>query len=130
MAEKIPCKEVKVTQVPKKFVIQEHTTAASIHWDLMLESGDHLQTWRLENNPEEIPSHSTKAVKIFDHPLKFLTYEGPVNKGKGHVQIADVGTYEITRQTDNQIEINLTGRILKGKFSLIRLKDDRWQFAP
>lgn len=53
MAEKIPCKEVKVTQVPKKFVIQEHTTAASIHWDLMLESGDHLQTCALKIIPRK-----------------------------------------------------------------------------
>ena len=129
MAEKIPCKEVKVTQVPKKFVIQQHTTAASTHWDLMLESGDHLQTWRLEKNPEEIPSHSTKAVKIFDHPLKFLTYEGPVNKGKGRVQIADAGTFEVMHENDERIELDLHGRILKGKFTLIHLKDDNWLFS-
>ena len=72
----------------KKFVIQEHTTADSAHWDLMLESGDILQTWRLSKNPDEIVNQSAEAVKIFDHPLKFLTYEGPVNKGKGHARPA------------------------------------------
>ena len=118
-----------MSQVPKKFVVQQHTTADSVHWDLMLESGDRLQTWRLRINPNEIINKPTEAVKIFDHTLKFLTYEGPVNEGKGRVQIADVGTYEITRQTDDQIEINLTGRILKGKFTMTCIKDDKCQFS-
>jgi len=118
-----------VSQVPKKFVVQQHTTADSVHWDLMLESGDRLQTWRLRINPNEIINKPTEAVKIFDHTLKFLTYEGPVNEGKGRVQIADVGTYEITSQTDDQIEINLTGRILKGKFTMTCIKDDKCQFS-
>jgi len=95
----------------------------------MLESGDRLQTWRLRINPNEIINKPTEAVKIFDHTLKFLTYEGPVNEGKGRVQIADVGTYEITSQTDDQIEINLTGRILKGKFTMTCIKDDKCQFS-
>jgi len=129
MAEKISCKAVIVSQVPKKFVVQQHTTAGSVHWDLMLESGDRLQTWRLHTNPDKIANDSAEAVKIFDHPLKFLTYEGPVNEGRGRVQIADVGTYEITIQTDDQIEINLTGRILKGKFTMTCIKDDKCQFS-
>jgi hypothetical protein len=95
----------------------------------MLESGGILLTWRLDKNPREINS-STEAVKIFDHPLRFLTYEGPVNKGKGRVQIADAGTYKIMNENHERIELDLTGQILKGKFSLTRLKDDRWQFSP
>ncbi len=126
---KISCKAGKLNTEPRKFVIQEHATADSVHWDLMLESDNCLQTWRLDKNPAEVASHSIEAVKIFDHPLKFLTYEGPVNQGKGRVQIADVGTYEITHQTDDQIEINLPGRILKGKFTLTHIKNDQWQFS-
>ena len=95
----------------------------------MLESGNCLQTWRLDKNPQEIDSPS-EAVKIFDHPLKFLTYEGPVNKGKGRVQIADAGTYEVMHENDERIELDLHGQILKGKFALTHIKDDRWQLAP
>jgi len=109
---KISCKAGKLNTEPRKFVIQEHATADSVHWDLMLESDNCLQTWRLDKNPAEVASHSIEAVKIFDHPLKFLTYEG-----------------EITHQTDDQIEINLPGRILKGKFTLTHIKNDQWQFS-
>lgn len=113
----------------KKFVIQEHTTADSVHWDLMLESGDTLLTWRLDKNPAEI-DNTSEAVKIFDHPLKFLTYEGPVNEGKGRVQIADTGTYKVMHENDERIELDLFGRILKGKFTLTHVKDAHWQFSP
>ncbi len=100
-----------------------------MHWDLMLESGDTLLTWRLDKNPAEIDGPA-EALRIFDHPLKFLTYEGPVNKGKGRVQIADAGTYEIMHKNGERIELDLLGEILKGKFSLTRVEDDRWQLAP
>jgi hypothetical protein len=95
----------------------------------MLESGNTLLTWRLDKNPAEIDS-SSEALKIFDHPLKFLTYEGPVNEGKGRVQIADAGTYKVMHENDEQIELDLQGQILKGIFSLTHVKDDHWQLAP
>ena len=112
-----------------KFVIQKHTRADDIHWDFMLESSDCLQTWRLEKSPAEIVNQSVAATKIFDHPLKFLTYEGPVNKGKGHAKIADAGTYEILCEDKDNIELNVDGQILKGKFELAHVKDDQWQFS-
>ncbi len=129
MAGKISCKVSKVSQVPKKFVVQQHTTAGSVHWDLMLESGDALQTWRLETNPAEVVSHSVEAAKIFDHPLKFLTYEGPVNQGKGQVKIADAGTYTAINEDDKSFELDFNGRILKGKFTMTCIKDDKCQFS-
>jgi hypothetical protein len=95
----------------------------------MLESGDHLQTWRLEKNPADVVSHSLEAVKIFDHPLKFLTYEGPVNQDKGQVQIADAGTYQILHADSENIELHMNGRILKGNFTMTCIKDDNWLFS-
>lgn len=115
---------------PNKFVIQKHTRDDEVHWDLMLEAGDCLQTWRLEKNPGEIVNQSVEAVRIFDHPLKFLTYEGLVNEGHGTVQIADAGTYEILCEDKDNIELNVDGRILKGKFTLTHIEEDKWRFSP
>ena len=114
----------------RKFVIQEHTSTQDTHWDFMLQTGDSLQTWRLDKPPRRIISQRTVAIKIFDHPLKFLTYEGPVNKGKGSVQIAETGTYQIIYKDENQIELNLTGRILNGKFTLTCLEEENWELSP
>lgn len=113
----------------KKFVIQEHSSGPDVHWDFMLELGNILQTYRLDKAPQQLVQSPADAVKIFDHPLKFLTYQGPVNKGQGSVRIIETGTYKIVHQAHNRIELNLNGKILKGKFTLFHIEGDNWQFA-
>ncbi len=112
-----------------RFVIQRHTREGQGHWDLMLEQGDCLQTYRLELPPEKLAQQRSSAVKIFDHPLKFLTYEGPVNKGKGSVEISEAGTYQIIGKTENEIQLQFDGKIVKGRFSLRLIEGDKWQFS-
>jgi hypothetical protein len=113
----------------KRFVIQKHTKGKNTHWDLMLERGSILQTYRLDKAPNEALHLAVNAIKIFDHPLKFLTYQGPVNKGRGDVRITESGTYKIVHQAHNQIELDLSGKILKGKFTLTHIEGDNWQFG-
>jgi hypothetical protein len=118
-----------MTNENKKFVIQQHSSGPDIHWDFMLQISDTLQTYRLDKAPQELAQTPANAVKIFDHPLKFLTYEGPVNKGRGNVQIADSGTYKILRQSNDCLELNLNGKLLKGKFTLLHTEGDNWHFS-
>jgi hypothetical protein len=113
----------------KKFVIQQHSSETEVHWDFMLESADVLQTYRLDKDPQQLIQSIANAIKIFDHPPKFLTYEGPVNKGRGSVKIAESGSYEITHQADDRIELDLNGEILKGKFTLSHIEGNNWQFS-
>ena len=120
---------MKMSEENKRFVIQEHTRGTDVHWDFMLESGETLQTYRLDKAPKEVLHQTAKAVKIFNHPLKFLTYQGPVNKGTGNVRLTEAGTYQIIHQKHNQIELNLSGQILKGNFTLIHIKNDEWQLS-
>lgn len=118
-----------MNQKNKKFVIQQHSTAQGIHWDFMLELGDILQTYRLDKAPQQLTQSSATAVKIFDHPLKFLTYEGPLSKGQGSVSIVETGTYEALHQAHDRLELDLNGKILKGKFTLSHVEGDDWQFG-
>lgn len=113
----------------KKFVIQKHTTGPTAHWDLMLEQDESLQTYRLDKSPEQILHTPANAVKIPDHPLKFLTYQGPVNQGRARVNIVETGTYQIIHQKHNRIELDMAGRILKGKFTLTTTEDDNCLFS-
>ena len=112
----------------RKFVIQEHSCQAEVHWDLMLEQADVLETYRLDKGPVQLLAETVNAEKIFDHPKKFLTYQGPVNKGAGRVEIVDAGRYKITNDQNDKIELSLDGRILKGGFVLTLVKDERWIF--
>ncbi|MHC4761596.1 MAG: DNA polymerase ligase N-terminal domain-containing protein [Planctomycetota bacterium] len=98
----------------KNFVIQEHTTPHGVHWDFMLE---------MDTAPAEIKNEAVGAERIHDHPLKFLTYEGPVQYGTGQVTIADKGIYSLTKRLENSLLIDIKGKVLKGEFTLCKLKD-------
>ncbi len=118
-----------MTNENKKFVVQQHSSGSDVHWDFMLQIGNALQTYRLDKAPQELIRCPAGAVKIFDHPLKFLTYEGPVKKGRGSVRIADSGSYEISNQKEDRIELDLDGKLLKGRFTLSHIEGDNWQFG-
>jgi hypothetical protein len=108
------------------FVIQEHTTPADVHWDLMLQFGDVLWTWRLGIGPGKIQDTPVPAEKIADHPMRFLSYEGPVQNHTGSVYIADSGSFSIFSQTEREISFETAGRILKGSFMLTVQKNNLW----
>jgi len=112
-----------------RFVVQEHTTPDGVHWDLMLEKGDVLSTFRLEQTLQAALDHAVRAVKIFDHPLRFLTYEGPVQEGTGGVTIVDRGTCDMSEGED-AITLELCGEVLQGCFTLTRTEGTSWQLAP
>lgn len=113
-----------------RFVVQEHTTPEGVHWDLMLEQDGVLTTFRLEAEPALCLKREVRAVKIFDHPLRFLTYEGPVQKGTGKVRIVDSGTYRSQEHRDELWALEFDGTVLRGDFLLIRRDDIDWRFAP
>ena len=113
----------------ERFVVQEHRTGEGVHWDLMLEVGAVLATFRLAERPEEALEHPVEATKIFDHPLRFLTYEGPVQKGAGQVRLVESGTYECGQRGADRWALTLSGGILSGRFLLVRVQGDAWRFA-
>ena len=111
-----------------QYVIHAHKSGEDTHFDLMLESADSLQTWRLDTPPQSILSQPIPATSIADHPKRFLTYEGPVQNGKGNVRIVDSGTYTCDEKTSTQLKLTLKGQILKGTFTLTHISDNNWQF--
>ncbi|OQA00391.1 MAG: hypothetical protein BWY69_01737 [Planctomycetes bacterium ADurb.Bin401] len=106
----------------KRFVIHKHMRGEDIHWDLMIEWGDVLKTWRLENPPEKLTGDfdklspgKTKATPIQDHDKKFLTYQGPVNNGTGTAEIVDEGTCTIELDDGKILKVDFAGRVLKSQ---------------
>ena len=110
-----------------RFVVQEHTTPEGVHWDFMIERGDVLVTFCLEQPPEAVLGHAVRAVRIFDHPLRFLTYEGPVQKGTGKVRLVDRGTCHGSDEKDGLITLDLRGAILQGHFTLTHIDGPHWE---
>ncbi len=110
-----------------RFVVQEHTTPEGVHWDLMLEQGEALLTFRLAERPASALDHPVTATRISDHALRFLTYEGPVQKGAGKVRIVERGTYRLWSETGDRIAMDLESTLLQGGLVLTRKEGAVWE---
>ena len=100
-----------------RYVILTHDHP-SLHWDLMLERGDTLRTWRLATTPVE--GEIIVAEAIADHRHMYLDYEGSVSNNRGTVSRWDSGTYEGNVEDGDRIEIEIHGKKLNGRLSLNR----------
>ncbi|MBN1127203.1 MAG: hypothetical protein JXA82_19535 [Sedimentisphaerales bacterium] len=110
-----------------RFVVLCHTRGDNIHWDLMIEQGDHLSTWRLPIAPRNIADYPILLEKLFDHPLRFLSYEGPVQNQTGSVTRCDQGIVYISQWDERQIGFRALGDILKGRFHLCLIENTLWR---
>jgi hypothetical protein len=108
-----------------RFVILEHDHP-QLHWDLMLEAGDVLRTWRLHAPPES--GRIVAATPSFDHRLAYLDYEGPVSGGRGTVKRWDAGSFAPESETEAELVVQLHGRRLAGRGVLARAGEE-WSFC-
>ena len=99
-----------------RFVLLEHDHPY-LHWDLMLECGDALRTWRLDRIPTVAATIPVEPLP--DHRLAYLDHEGPVSGNRGTVKRIDKGEFtQRTLGTDvvdqKDIEFQLAGTRLRG----------------
>jgi bifunctional non-homologous end joining protein LigD len=121
----------------RKFVIQRHD-ATRLHYDFRLELDGVYKSWAVTKVPSLDPATKRLAVEVEDHPIEYGTFEGVIPAGEyggGTVQLWDRGTW--TPQGDNpqrelmngQLKIVLDGERMRGKWALIRLKDEKPRFG-
>jgi DNA polymerase Ligase (LigD) len=110
--------------MPSRYVILEHTHQG-VHFDLMLEVGAKLRTWRLTTPPEA--GRAMPAEASFDHRLLYLDYEGPISGDRGHVRRWDTGTYEGEAAGEELIVIELAGQQLRGQLDLRHSSGQNWE---
>jgi hypothetical protein len=108
-----------------RFVILEHDHP-SLHWDLMLESGEKLRTWRLIAPPEK-DNPEIEAEPSFDHRLVYLDYEGPVSGNRGHVHRWDHGIYDVIQEAGGLLLLRFDGTKVQGSASLTQ-SGEKWFF--
>jgi len=129
-----------------RFVLLRHECPAGYekpsHWDFMLQQGEMLQTWELQQLPaewaqaldvtEDGPAcDSVLATQLADHRLAYLDHEGPIPGNRGAVHRSDCGTYEVLQQNDNLLQISLSGNALHSITHLRRdaAKPRIWQLT-
>ena len=113
------------------FVIQEHH-AKQLHYDFRLEIDGVLKSWAIPKGPSLNPTDKRLAVMVDDHALEYFDFEGIIPKGQygsGAVVIWDSGTYNLLEEDDpvkalesGKIVMELHGNILKGGFTLVKMK--------
>jgi hypothetical protein len=113
---------------PPRFVLLEHDHPER-HWDLMLEVGEVLWTWRL---PEPLPPRqpTIPATRIGDHRLLYLDYEGPVSGQRGTVKREDAGTFTPLELRPDHVHVRLHGGRATGEVILRAVRPgDEWELA-
>ena len=119
-----------------RFVILRHDNTVAAHWDFMLQCGPVLRAWALQGEPTASdPGNVIEAAALPDHRPAYLDYEGPVSDGRGRVEHFDGGSFQIVEMSDERITVNLAGRKLVGRATLVLLpatsdkRSSRWQFS-
>jgi len=113
-----------VDKKTSRFVVHEHY-ATTHHYDFRLEMNGVLRCWVV---PKGIPvevGFKKLAIAVEDHPLDYIDFEGEIeegNYGAGKVSIWDEGTYELESEKDEKIVFFLNGKILHGKYVLLKTK--------
>ena len=112
-----------------RFVILTHDSPAGRHWDFMLELGDALATWSLEEPPEA--DRPIRAEALPDHRTAYLEYEGPISGNRGSVTQWDRGTYRLQQHDEHRLVAVLSGGKLSGNVTLEQAAADphHWTFS-
>jgi bifunctional non-homologous end joining protein LigD len=91
-----------------------------------------LKSWALPKGPSLNPADKRLAVMVDDHSLEYFGFEGIIpagHYGAGAVVMWDQGAYSL-QEGDNPVKaleagkmiIELDGKILKGGFTLVKMK--------
>ena len=114
----------------RAFVIHLHTGYGPAHYDLMVEQEEALATWQLSGSPGELqPGDACPARRLPDHRKAYLTYEGPVSRGRGEVERIDRGTCQAIEAEEARWHIRLEGGRLVGEFELRQADGDDWTLS-
>lgn len=116
----------------KIYVIQKHN-ATHLHYDLRLERNGVLKSWAIPKTPPKKRGIKRLAIQTEDHPVEHADFEGVIPEGSygsGSVEIWDKGTYKTEKLEDNKIVFYIDGKKLKGRYCLIKLRDQNknWLF--
>jgi len=103
----------------RRFVILHHSAPDGEHWDLMIETGEKLATWRLGENPCESDRWRTiDAERIADHRKVYLEYEGPLTGDRGSVTRVDAGTCQLLSTDAAAWRFQAEGAQFRGSFEI------------
>lgn len=118
-----------------RYVLLRHECPAGYregpHWDFMLEHEGALWTWSLLDLPRlwrasDEPPDAVRAVRLGDHRLAYLDYEGPLSGDRGQVTRLARGEYALSEAAPGSVTAALLTGGVGGTAHLRRIEGDRW----
>lgn len=92
------------------YVLHRHDWGPHPHWDFMLEvpGQELLRTFQFPFEPTlEEARRGLPCREIKGHARKYLTYEGPVSRGRGTVSIVDAGGCFVVSRSPRMLHLRL-----------------------
>lgn len=116
------------------FVVQRHRATAR-HYDFRLELDGALVSWAVPKGPTLDPGVRRLAMRVPDHPMEYLHFEGVIPEGDyggGDVIVWDTGVWvpvgtddPAQALRDGELHLDLHGERLRGRFVLVRTGHER-----
>jgi len=113
----------------RRFVVQRHR-ASRLHYDLRFEIDGVLVSWAVPKGPTLDPGARRLAMRVEDHPIEYLHFEGVIPRGEYggcDVIVWDTGTWEPVRTKDarasveaGELHAEVHGTKLRGRLVLVR----------
>lgn len=101
-----------------QYVVLYHQDRRGSHYDFMIDAGEALSTWRLDQPPESIGEVPVACTRLADHRRLYLDYEGPISGDRGHVSRHDRGACTIESADANRWVFKLDGKRVRGRMAL------------
>lgn len=119
----------RVRVLSQRFVVQQHA-ARALHYDFRLEMDGVLRSWAIPKGPSPDPRDKRLAVRVEDHPLDYVDFEGVIpegNYGAGAVIVWDRGVWvPLNDPAEGLIKgkllFELKGYKLRGKWTLLKTR--------
>lgn len=116
-------------EVLRRFVVLRHIDRDGDHFDLMIESGERLATWKFPDFPGAGDSRQS-CRRIGEHRRLYLDYEGPISGDRGVVDRQDSGDCRVTESIGDRWVVEFFGGRLAGEYELVQSssESDVWLF--
>lgn len=122
-------------QPGRRYCIQKHA-AGRLHYDFRLELEGVMKSWAVPKGPSLVAGARRLAVAVEDHPVEYGSFEGVIPEGEyggGTVLLWDRGDWSPIGDphrglAKGKLEFELHGEKLRGRFALVRLRDDETQW--